>query len=137
MARIAKRRARWDALARALAKPVAPAIPPGASALLRAGKPLLGVGGIFGARVIPGLGIAGRVQDALDMAGAAQDELWLAAHELCGRVATLPGSDVVGDASGDESVYLHLGEVDRRAQDLDAARLDQWVFQGIVHQLDV
>src|SRR5258708_7767171 len=127
IARVTKCCGCGNPLAGTFTKPFAPAIPPGSGVLLRARQPLLGVGWVLGAGEVLRLGVARRVQDALDVAGAAEDEFRLAAQQLCGCVAPLPGSDMVGDTGGDEGIHCHPGEVYRRAEGFDAARLGQWI----------
>ena len=58
------------------------------------------------------LGIAGRVEDALDMPAVGQHELDLAAEQVRRAVAGLPRGDVVGSAGDAVDVAVDLLQVD-------------------------
>ena len=77
------------------------------------------------------LGVARRVENALDMAAVGQHELAFAAEQVRRLVAGIPWRDVVGGAGDDEEVAGDLLEVDRRAADFERTRTGQWV--GLEH----
>src|SRR5205814_7874442 len=90
--------------ARAGGQTLYPVWPPGAGVPLGTSLPLGGIGrqGLAGEE-----GRAGaprRIDDALDVATRAEDELPGAAEELGGGVAGLPGGDVVGRPADDVGV---------------------------------
>src|SRR5207248_7240543 len=83
------------------------------------------------------LRVAGGRHLGLDVAGGGEDERRPPRQELGGPVAPVPRSQVVGEAAGDVVVDLDGRQVDRRAEDLEPARLGQQVAGEDVEELAV
>src|SRR5438094_1457173 len=107
----------------ALAQPVSPILPPGACTFLCTGLPLLGISRVALIHKVRRLRVAWWVQQGLDVAAVAQDKRDLAPEQLCGRIAALPRGYVVGDACDDIGIVGHFGQIKRRPQHLERARM--------------
>ena len=114
-------------LTRALAQPVPPILPPGASAFLRTRLPLCGIGRVAVIDEVGGLRIARWVQNGLDVAAVAQDKLDLASQQLCGRIAALPWGDVIGDACDDIGIIGNPRQIDGRFKHCECTRMGERV----------
>src|SRR4029450_6606865 len=109
------RGAAW--VARPGAEPGRPVVPPAAGALLGAVDPAVRLGrrhATTGAVRRPR--VARRVDDGLDVAARAEDELGVAAEQLVGAVGGPPRHDVVRGPGDDVRVDVDLAEVDRGPQ---------------------
>src|SRR6266568_3604026 len=107
----------------ALAQPVAPILPPGACAFLRSSLPLSGIGRVALVDEVRRLRVAWWVQQGLDVATVTQDKGDLASQQLGGCIASLPWRDVVSDACDDIGIVGHFGQINRRPQHLEGARM--------------
>src|SRR3990167_11392956 len=128
---------RFLAGAGAFGQPLLPVQPPGVGVLGRTCLPVFRLARQFRVGHVATLGVARRVEDALDMPAVGQDELALAAEQVGRLVACLPGGDVVGGAGEAEYVAGDLLEVDRRATDFQGAGTDQRVGLEHVDELAV
>src|SRR5436305_4904224 len=107
----------------ALAQPVTPILPPGACAFLCTGLPLLGISRVALIDEVRRLRVAWWVQQGLDVATVTQDKGDLASQQLGGCIASLPWRDVVSDACDDIGIVGHFGQINRRPQHLEGARM--------------
>src|SRR6266571_9031910 len=119
----------------ALAQPVSPVLPPGARAFLCSSLPVSGISRVAIVDEVGCLRVAWWVQDGLDVATVTQDKLDLASQQLGGRIAALPRRDVIGDACDDIGIVGHFGQVKRRPQHLEGARMGQRIGFDQVEQV--
>ncbi len=107
----------------ALAQPVTPILPPGACAFLCTGLPLFGINRVALIHKVRRLRVAWWVQQGLNVAAVAQDKGDLASQQLGGCIAVLPRGDVIGDTCDDIGIIGHFGQINRRPQHLERARM--------------
>src|SRR5262245_40505820 len=100
-------------------RPLRPVVPPAARVGGGAGQPLVGAGTGDRAGAVPGLGVAGRVHQVLDVPAAGQDERVLPAEQPGRLVGSGPGHQVVGLGADHVARDLDLGQVDRGAKQGD------------------
>src|ERR1019366_9416098 len=65
--------------------------------------------------------VAGRIDEALDMAAGAEHEFDSSAEHPRRTIAPAPGADMVGHTGNQIEVILHGAQIDRRAENRDAA----------------
>src|ERR1700730_10061260 len=121
----------------ALAQPVSPILPPGACAFLCTGLPLFGISRVALVHEVRGLRVPWWVQKGLDVAAVTQDKRDLAPQQLCGRIAALPRRDVIGDTCDDIGIVGHFGEINRRPQHLEGARMGKRIGFVQVEQVSM
>src|ERR1700738_1216371 len=107
-------------LARARLDPVQPVRPPASAVLCRPLQPRLRPGLARRAAPKERLGIAGRIEQTLDMAAIGEHEGAALSVELRRAVAALPWRDVIGHAGNDISVQLDTAHIERDAAHLQA-----------------
>src|SRR5262245_58448360 len=73
------------------------------------------------------LGIAGRIEQALNMTAVGEHEGAALTVELRCAVAALPGRDVIGQPADDVAVKVESAHVERHAAHLQPPRIDEWI----------
>src|SRR5690606_31088368 len=84
---------------------------------------------------LPIFGVARRIENALDMAAVGQDEATVAAEQQGRAIDRVPGRNVIVDAGHAEAVDVDLGQVHRRAADLQPTGAAEWVVLEEVDQV--
>ena len=118
----AERGRRRRDLGRARLDPVQPVRPPASAVLCRPLPATLRLRLARRAGPEERLGIAGRIEQALDVAAVGEREGTALSVELRRAVAALPGRDVIGDAGNDITIQLDTAHVERHAATPSAAR---------------
>ncbi len=96
--------------------PVRPVRPPRPGVLVRPGKPLLRIQNRRAPGPVHRLGVARRVDQALDVPGVAEHERARPAEQLRGAVARRPRRQVVGHPAGDVTGQGDRAQIHRGAQ---------------------
>src|SRR5262249_36906066 len=105
--------------------PVEPVRPPAAAVLHRLLAPRLRSRGARRAGPEACLGIAGRIDEALDVTAVGEHEGASLAIELGGVVAALPRRDVIGEPGENITVQIEEAHVEGRAAKLETAGMDE------------
>ena len=115
---IAQGAERWALFTGALLHPFQPGRPPTAVQIIGLCVPFIGVAIQVAAFVIVGLGVAGRVENALDMPAVGQQEALVTTEQLGRAIHRSPGRDVIVNAGHIETVDRDLLQVYRCAANL-------------------
>src|SRR5579859_1587566 len=128
---------RWGRhlFARAWLEPIQPVGPPTPVVLCGPGQPLVGVDRWLVVGPVA-LALGGWVDDASNMAAAAEDEAYGAVGKLRDAPGRLPGDDVVLFRANGIDVLADLAQVNRNAPEDNLARLDEVVLQVGVAQVE-
>src|SRR5579871_4406132 len=96
-----------------LGQPARVVRPPGAVTGLRAAQPLLRIVRALLGHLVPRPFVSGWIDHRGDVPAGGKDEPAVAAEQLGGPVAALPGADVIGDPGDDVAVPVDRSQVHR------------------------